>query len=171
MAFRSAPTGGSSPAAASTGRCGCGNLGAVDRWPPWRVIPARSTAWPSAPTVGPWPAAGSMGRCGCGKLAAGAPWRPPAGPTGAAPGRAIDVDGLRTARPSRPTWRTRTSLWRRTADGQMLRHITALEFDSEHMKEALEGSRSAWHTRSLLGKAITTGQVAAFLVEGGTVAG
>jgi signal transduction histidine kinase len=53
----------------------------------------------------------------------------------------------------------------------MLRHITALEFDSEHIEEALEGSRSAWHTRPLLGKAITTGQVAAFLVEGGAVAG
>ena len=51
----------------------------------------------------------------------------------------------------------------------MLRHITALEFDSEHIEEALEGSGSAWHTRPLLGKAITTGQVAAFLVEGGAV--
>src|SRR5258707_11717184 len=53
----------------------------------------------------------------------------------------------------------------------MLRQMTSIRFDPEHIEEAGDSSTSARQITSLLGKAITTGQVAARLVEGGTVAG
>ena len=81
-----ARTGGCWPAAASTGRCGCGTRPPASPPPPSKATPAGSRGWRSPRTGGCWPAAAATGWCGCGT-------RPPASPPPPSQGHAGAVDG------------------------------------------------------------------------------